>query len=167
MYCYQCEQTAKGTGCDVSGVCGKDPQTAVLQDVLVKVAMGVSQYAHELRKKGVKDKNLDIFVVEALFTTVTNVNFDPETIIAFINKGTALIESAKLKYSGPALTGPAAAIYPKTINELTMLGDKVATDWAAKKKDKKDDITSLNELITYGLKGMAAYADHARVLGQE
>ena len=167
MYCYQCEQTAKGTGCDVMGVCGKNPQTAVLQDVLLKVTMGVSQYAHELRKKGVKDKNLDVFVVEALFTTVTNVNFDPDTIVSLINKGTALIESAKSKYSGPVLAGPAAIAYPKTLNELTSFGDKVAVEWAAKKKDRKDDITSLKELITYGLKGMAAYADHARVLGHE
>lgn len=167
MYCYQCEQTAKGTGCDVMGVCGKNPQTAVLQDVLLKVTMGVSQYAHELRKKGVKDKNLDVFVVEALFTTVTNVNFDPETIVSLINKGTALMGSARSKYSGPALTGPAAIDYPSTLNELTSFGDKVAVEWAAKKKDRKDDVTSLKELITYGLKGMAAYADHARILGQE
>ena len=167
MFCYQCEQTAKGTGCDVMGVCGKNPQTSVLQDVLVKTAMGVSQYANELRKKGVKDKEFDVFVIEALFTTVTNVSFDPETITGLINKGAALREKAKAKYSGPALTGPAVMDLPKTVDALTEFGNKIAGDWAAKKKDKKDDITSLNELITYGLKGMAAYTDHARVLGYE
>ncbi|MEI6079537.1 MAG: hydroxylamine reductase [bacterium] len=165
MFCYQCEQTAKGTGCNVSGVCGKDPKTADLQDTLLKVTMGVSQYAHELRKKGIKDKQADIFVMEALFTTVTNVNFDPETISAFINKGMQLRDTLKAKYSGPTLTGPAAMNFPKTLSELETFGSKISTEWATKKNDKTDDITSLKELITYGLKGMAAYMDHAHILG--
>jgi hydroxylamine reductase len=151
MYCYQCEQTAKGTGCNVSGVCGKDPKTAVLQDVLLNVAINVSQRAHELRKKGIKDNGLDLFVVEALFTTVTNVNFDPATIVTLINKGAEL----------------AAMTIPKTISELTELGNKIAGEWEARKKDRSDDIMSLRELVIYGLKGMAAYADHAHVLGND
>ena len=77
MFCYQCEQTAKGKGCDQFGVCGKDPETAALQDLLVHAAQGISQYAHRARALGAKTRTADIGVVEALFTTVTNVNFDP------------------------------------------------------------------------------------------
>ena len=78
MFCYQCEQTAKGTGCTVQGVCGKDATTAALQDVLVYLAKGGAQYAHRAREAGAKDRDADVFVIEALFTTVTNVNFDPD-----------------------------------------------------------------------------------------
>jgi hydroxylamine reductase len=167
MFCYQCEQTAKGTGCNVSGVCGKDPRTADLQDVLVRSAMGVSMYAHELRKNGIKDKALDLFVIEALFTTITNVNFDPQTLVTLINKGVALRDKARSKYKGPELSGPAIEKIPSTLDELVAYGVRVSADWAKKKTDKLDDITSLKELITYGLKGMAAYADHAQILGFE
>jgi len=84
MFCYQCEQTAKGTGCTSFGVCGKRPDTAALQDLLVYAAKGVSQYAHRARKLGLSDTAADVFVLEALFTTVTNVNFDSERIAKFI-----------------------------------------------------------------------------------
>ena len=80
MYCYQCEQTAKGVACTKAGVCGKDPETAALQDILVHVAKGVSMYAHRARELGAADREADVFVIEALFTTVTNVNFDADAI---------------------------------------------------------------------------------------
>ena len=165
MFCYQCEQTAKGTGCNVSGVCGKDPRTADLQDLLIRIAMGVSIYAHELRKNGIKDKELDHFVIEALFTTVTNVNFDPQTLVTLINQGLVLRDKAKSKYKGPELSGPAVEKMPTTLDELVSYGAKVSTEWAKKKTDRSDDITSLKELITSGIKGMASYADHAKILG--
>ena len=77
MFCYQCEQTANGSGCTAHGVCGKDPDTATLQNLLIHVSKGISQYAFEASQLGAWDREFDIFVVEALFTTVTNVNFDP------------------------------------------------------------------------------------------
>ena len=77
MFCYQCEQTAKGTGCTSFGVCGKDPEVAALQDLLVHLTGQIGQLAHRARKWGATDREVDLFVVEALFTTVTNVNFDP------------------------------------------------------------------------------------------
>ena len=86
MYCYQCEQTAKGTGCTAFGVCGKSPEVADLQDLLLYVTQGVSQYAHRARALGAIDKDVDVFVTEALFTTITNVNFDEERIEALIRK---------------------------------------------------------------------------------
>ena len=77
MYCYQCEQTSKGTGCTVFGVCGKDPSTAALQDLLVHAAKGVSMYAHRAAQLGVADREIDRAVLDFLFATVTNVDFDP------------------------------------------------------------------------------------------
>jgi len=167
MYCYQCEQTAKGTGCTVAGVCGKDSRTADLQDVLLEVSIGVSMIANRLRKQGIVNHEADTFIVEALFTTVTNVNFDPETIVKFINKGVQLRDGLKKLYSGSDLYGSATLSFPSTINELTTLGAKISLGLGAQKADHTNDKAGLRELIRYGLKGVAAYADHAKVLGVE
>ena len=98
MFCYQCEQTAKGTGCTVAGVCGKDADTAALQDVLIHLAEGIARYAHRARAFDARDAEADAFVVEALFTTVTNVNFDPERLAALIGQGKAVLDKAKALY---------------------------------------------------------------------
>ena len=87
MFCYQCDQTAKGTGCTISGVCGKNPQTAVLQDLLIHATKGVAMYAHRARQLGAIDREIDRFVVQALFTTVTNVNFDPQRLQRVFSAG--------------------------------------------------------------------------------
>ncbi|MEI6569217.1 MAG: hydroxylamine reductase, partial [Verrucomicrobiota bacterium] len=94
MFCYQCEQTTRGTGCTDFAVCGKDESSAVLQDLLIHIAKGVSQYAHRAGKLGSRDRVVDIFIVEALFTTVTNVNFDPLRIQAVLNRGVKVREAA-------------------------------------------------------------------------
>ena len=86
MFCYQCEQTAKGTGCTVSGVCGKNPEVAGLQDLLVHACKGLSMVAARARKLGVKDHEADVFTVEAMFSTLTNVNFDPAALRGMIGK---------------------------------------------------------------------------------
>jgi hydroxylamine reductase len=86
MFCYQCEQTAKGVGCTVSGVCGKNPEVAGLQDLLIHACKGLSMYAAQARKLGVKDHEADIFTIEALFATLTNVNFDPVALRGMIGK---------------------------------------------------------------------------------
>jgi len=90
MFCYQCEQSSGGKGCDKRGVCGKDPQTAALQDLLVYAAKGISQYANKARQLGAKESAIDIFVVEALFSTVTNVNFDAARLEGLDKRLTAL-----------------------------------------------------------------------------
>ena len=77
MFCYQCEQTAKGTGCTVKGVCGKDDDTATLQDLLIQAVKGISMYAHRARQLGAVDREINVFTCEATFSTLTNVNFDP------------------------------------------------------------------------------------------
>ncbi len=174
MFCYQCEQTAKGIGCTRKGVCGKEPETAGLQDVLVHAALGIGQYAHRARGLGARDLEIDRFVVEALFTTVTNVNFDAERIEGWIRKAADVRERARALYEracagagkAPAkLSGPAATLFPDSREELLHLAEHIGI--VARKRDKGDDAVGLEELITYGLKGTAAYADHALVLGQE
>ncbi len=174
MFCYQCEQTAGGKGCDKFGVCGKGPQTSSLQDLLVYAAEGASQYAALAGKLGVTERAADIAVVEALFTTVTNVNFDPERVAAMINKTVAARDKLKARYeqaakaagqapavpAGPAQFKPAAALA-----ELTAQGEKVGIQ--ARQQKYGADVAGLQELLLYGLKGAAAYADHAMILGQE
>jgi len=165
MFCYQCEQAAKGTGCTVQGVCGKDPETAKMQDLLLWQAKGISQYAHRAAAAGKRDRAIDVFVVEALFTTVTNVNFDPKNIAIQIQKGQEVKAKARALAGNPALTGPAAWTVPA--DYAALLAEAPERGIEARKKALGDDAAGLQELLTYGLKGMAAYADHALVLGQE
>src|SRR3989338_2842899 len=175
MFCYQCEQSAKGTGCTVQGVCGKDPETAKMQDLLLWQAKGIGMYAHRAAVTGgMHDREINKFVVEALFTTVTNVNFDAVRIEHIIRKGQAVKEKAKLMYENACkkagktpekLDGPAAWNPPHEYKVL--LNEAPDRGISARKKALGDDATGLQELLTYGLKGMAAYADHALILGQE
>ncbi len=174
MFCYQCEQTAKGTGCTAGGVCGKEPETAVLQDLLVNAAKGIAMYASRARKLGGRDGDIDMFVVEALFSTVTNVNFDAARLEALLRKAGEVLEKARSLYkeaceksgatpeelAGPAQWSPAA-----DRAGLVAEGEKVGVKSRAEALG--DDLTGLQELLTYGLKGAAAYADHAKILGQE
>jgi len=173
MFCYQCEQTAKGTGCTVHGVCGKDPETSALQDLLVHVVIGIGMYANRARVMGAKDREVDVFVIEALFTTVTNVDFDPARIEAYIRKGAEIRDKAKALYEeackGVAtepeqVGGPAAFALAATRAELVVQGLDAGIE---KLKDKcGEDVAGLKMLIVYGLKGTAAYADHARILNK-
>ncbi len=174
MFCYQCEQTAKGMGCTVYGVCGKDPQTAALQDVLMYAIEGLAQYAHRARQLGVSDKGADVFVLEGLFATLTNVNFDPERFRELVLTTCSLRERMRAAYEKAAkkaghstetLTGPATFEPADSISDLVDQGESLSI--AARKERLGDDITGLEELLMYGLKGMAAYAYHAQLLGFE
>jgi len=98
MFCYQCEQTAKGEGCTNHGVCGKDPETAALQDLLVHATKGIANYAHRARQLGATDCAVDTCVVDALFTTVTNVNFDPARMEQELRQAGAVKDQAKALY---------------------------------------------------------------------
>lgn len=174
MFCYQCEQTARGTGCTAHGVCGKDPETAALQDLLVHMAEGVSQYAHRARQLGAKTREADIFVVEALFTTVTNVDFDPKRLAELVTRGAAVRNQVRKTYETacqqagkkPAsLAGSAILELTCDLDEMIRQGEHVTIQ---KRIDSLgEDVAGLQELITYGLKGMASYVDHARILGVE
>jgi len=114
MFCYQCEQTAKGEGCSNIGVCGKQPDVAALQDLLVYALKGLSVYALEGRKAGVNDREANVFTVEALFSTLTNVDFDPQRFVALINKCVEIREKLKGKVKaagGKSDYAEAAAIF--------------------------------------------------------
>jgi len=174
MFCYQCEQTAKGTGCTVKGVCGKDSQTATLQDLLIYGLKGLSMYAHRARKLGFKNREIDRFTLGALFATITNVNFDPERFKDLLSEFAALRDKAKTLYVTACsregttlenLSGPADLKIADTMDGLLRQGEEVSIE--RRKETLGDDITGLQELLLYGLKGMAAYAHHAQILGQE
>lgn len=174
MFCYQCEQTAKGTGCTVQGVCGKDPTVSALIDLTMYATKGLSMYAHRARQLGAKDHDTDIFVVEALFSTVTNVNFDPERYEKLLRRLVPLREKAKHLYEDAArkagrepekLSGPATLTLSDNLEDLVKQGK----EWPITKRmdTQGPDVTGLQELMVYGLKGMAAYTDHAHILGKE
>src|SRR5665648_1118223 len=97
MFCYQCEQTAQGKGCTVYGVCGKNPEVAALQDLLIYMLRGLSQLALEGQKVGFKDEQLNLFICESAFATLTNVNFDPDTIIEYIKRAAKLRDNLREK----------------------------------------------------------------------
>jgi len=174
MFCYQCEQTANGIGCTKQGVCGKSPEVSDLQDLMLWAIKGISMYAHRLRELGVSDNEIDAFIPEVLFTTVTNVNFDVASLQTILKRAGQLIEKARGMYeeactaagktaqtlSGPALWKPAG-----NMDGLI----KQAQDAGIEKQKAKfgDDVAGLQNLILYGLKGMGSYAYHARVLGHE
>ena len=169
MFCYQCEQTAKGEGCTKSGVCGKQPDVAALQDLLLYAVKGLSLYSVEGRKVGVNDVEIDRFTCGAVFSTLTNVDFDPERFVALINQTVKLRESLKekVKAAGGKVDlgeGPATLVPEKTLEGLVAQGEKVGVK---SDPDVNPDILSLQQVLTYGIKGVAAYADHARILGQE
>ena len=172
MFCYQCEQTAKGTGCDAFGVCGKDPKTAALQDLLVHLTKGVSMYARRAGALGAQDGAVDKFVIESLFTTITNVNFDPVRLEQILREGVAVRNTAKALYEAAALkagtapeklTGPAVWQPAADLDGLVAQGEELVL--SKELAVRGADLVGLENLILFGLKGMAAYADHARVLG--
>ncbi len=167
MFCFQCEQTAKGTGCTVSGVCGKQPEVASLQDLLIHQLKGIGYLADSLRKRGIKDFEADIFTVEALFTTVTNVNFDFQAIKEVVVKGDALKKrlSKQLIDCGADINEfPESALFTIASTDTELIAQGVEYGILSEQPDQ--NIRSLQQLLTYGLKGMAAYADHAYILGK-
>jgi hydroxylamine reductase len=169
MFCYQCEQTAKGTGCTVQGVCGKQPDVAALQDLLLYTLMGLSQVAVEGRNHGVSDGDVNVFTVQAAFSTLTNVDFDPDRFVALIDQAVEKRDrlKAKVKHAGGNITalGQAADFEPeKTVEGLVKQAEAVGL----KSYPAEDpDILSLKHTVLFGIKGVSAYSDHAQILGQE
>ena len=117
MFCYQCEQTSQGQGCQTIGVCGKDENTATLQDLLIHALKGVSQYAHRARQLGAADAEIDAFTIEAIFATLTNVNFDADRVAELVYRAAGMRDRARALYTEAAakagvvvqtLSGPAA-----------------------------------------------------------
>jgi len=167
MFCFQCEQTVGGKGCThKAGVCGKDEETAALQDLLIHAVKGIAQYAHRARQVGVKDAEIDRFVMEALFTTVTNVNFDPDRLEQLLLKAGVMLEKAKsLSGSKEDVSGPAQ--WRPAQDRAGLLQQAAEVGVLQRREQYGEDAGGLQELLTYGLKGMASYADHAAILGQQ
>ena len=170
MFCNQCEQVAKGGACKISGACGKNPDVASLQDLLVYNLKGLSYYAIEGRKVGVVDQEVNDFTIKALFSTLTNVSFDPERFETLVRKSLELRGNLakKVKAAGGNISAPsepARFLAAETLSELIKQGEKIVELKPDPTTDP--DIQSLQDTLLYGLKGIAAYADHASILGQE
>ncbi len=166
MFCYQCQEAAKGTGCTIKGVCGKTDEVAALQDVLLFVTKGIANINELAEQNSFASKEAYKYMVDALFITITNANFDGEKIVTKISEGIKLREAIKNE------------LVAKNV-EITC--DDFSVTYSGNSKDdylkvapaigvlsiENEDIRSLKELLTYGVKGMAAYAEHAFNLGYE
>jgi len=163
MFCYQCQEASKGIGCTLRGVCGKTDDTARLQDLLIYTLKGIAIVNQEARKHGLNSESTDSFIIDGLFSTITNVNFDKNYFVGKIKEGLNLRESIKsqLNANGVQLSGLHDAAKwtadESEFDEKALSVGVLATE--------NEDIRSLRELITYGIKGMAAYAFHAANLG--
>jgi hydroxylamine reductase len=165
MFCFQCQETAHGTGCTKIGVCGKRDDVANLQDLLVWITKGISVLAEEGRKLEVLDSKVDKFVFDAMFITITNANFDRNAIIAKIKEGMDLRDDFRAKLIAAGVHLPADMHSATTWrSDLVEEMEEKATLVGVLSIDN-EDIRSLKELLTYGIKGMAAYAEHAFNLG--
>ncbi|MBE0532549.1 MAG: hydroxylamine reductase [Rhodospirillales bacterium] len=174
MFCYQCEQTAHGTACIEKSICGKTEDVAVLQDLLIHATKGISQYAHQAAQLGACDPQVDRFTIEALFTTVTNVNFDPARMVGLLRRAAEMRDRAKRLYQEASMAAgkvPAALAGPATwtpaADDAGLQAQGRTVSILGRINALGADAASLQELLTYGIKGAAAYAEHAAILGKE
>lgn len=167
MFCFQCQETSRNTGCTVKGVCGKTADVANLQDLLVFICKGISHYSVPLRAMGVENNEVNKFITDSLFMTITNANFDRERFVKRIGRAIDLRDSMRalfvskggkiedIKYEGAFWSS-------KNVEEMESKALEVGV-----LSTENEDIRSLRELTVYGLKGMAAYGEHAFNLGHE
>ncbi|MDU1321301.1 MAG: hydroxylamine reductase [Clostridium botulinum] len=190
MFCYQCQEAAGGRGCTVKGVCGKTEDIAKTQDLIIYVVKGIAIYSSQAREIGLNTNEADKFIVESLFSTITNANFDGKALNARVQKGLKIRQNLKdaiIEAGGSYNSKENKSWTSKFLSVLGIKNDKDekeihdAAVWAAnnpedfKKKaetvgvlaTENEDIRSLRELLTYGLKGMAAYLEHANNLGYD
>ncbi len=166
MFCFQCQETAKGTGCTIKGVCGKTPEVAGIQDALMYLMKGMSVYAEKARANGIDVSEVEHYVMNGLFMTITNANFDHQRFIEYISQGFKIriklegILQAKGLLGDKESLPEAAKWYATTASEY----EKKAQQVGVLQMSPNEDVRSLRELLTYGLKGMAAYAEHAHNL---
>lgn len=168
MFCYQCQETAQGKGCTVIGVCGKTAKTAKLQDLLIYTTKGVALYSSILRKEGKVSQEINRYLINSLFITITNANFDDNAIIEEIKKGIKIRKELELSLNEEN---------KKEVEKFSHLAnwqaetDEEIVEFSNEKKvgilrTENEDVKSLRELLIYGLKGMSAYAEHAMNLGK-
>ncbi|MFP3897529.1 MAG: hydroxylamine reductase [Anaerolineales bacterium] len=176
MFCYQCQETAKGEGCTVRGVCGKPPDVAALQDLLIYLLKGISVYGVRAKDLGIEDAAVGDFISEALFSTITNVDFDPQRFAEWIHEALDMRQELRERFlsayeeeHGKAFdeTLPEMATWTPEGGDLEELIAKGQEVGVMADPDLDEDVRALRELLTYGLKGISAYYDHARILGYE
>src|SRR5512136_994350 len=171
MFSSQCEQTAGGEACYKWGACGKSPEVDALQDLLTYTLRGLGQVALAARQVGIVSREVDAFTCETLFSTLTNVDFDAERFIEYINRSVALRDALKAQVQAIAPQvaipeGPATFEPAQTLEGLVQQGKDVEFEFISK-AGRNTDIFSLKLTILYGIKGIAAYAYHAGHLGHE
>ncbi len=169
MFCYQCQEAARGTGCTIQGVCGKLPETAKFQDLLLHTIKSIAFFSKKLRASGAVTIETDFYITNSLFMTITNANFDDDAIIEVIKKGLKLRDSlwTMVKEKGIEIenTYPTYLTLTKdleTKEQMLALAEKVGV-----LRTENEDIRSLRELVIYGLKGLSAYVEHAYNLGKQ
>lgn len=174
MFCYQCQETARGKGCELQGVCGKKPETSTRMDQLLYIVRGMAIVNRLLREKGAADRNASHFIIDALFTTITNANFDNTMLDDFISKGlelkNELIGTAKKRgIQLPCMPEVSFHISKDNFGRLEVVeaGGTLDDEIFSVLHDKNEDIRGLKQLAIYGCKGMAAYTRHALNLGYE
>ena len=167
MFCYQCQETAKGTGCTVRGVCGKTSDVANLQDLLLFILKGIAHYRVQLRALDAVDHSADRFILDGLFMTITNANFDKQRFVEKIKESIKLREQLKQSFldkggNPEKITFEGAFWTADSLEEMESKAGHVGV-----LSTENEDIRSLKEMLTYGIKGMAAYTEHAYNLGHE
>jgi hydroxylamine reductase len=172
MYCFQCQETAKNTGCTVRGVCGKPEETANLQDLLIFVLRGIAVYAEKLKELGIRDREVGLFVAQSLFATITNANWDDDWFVSRVREALRLRAALRERFLSE-YKKQHGRDFAEPLPEAATWASDDAVGFAEKAKSvgvlstKNEDVRSLRELLIIGLKGIAAYADHAAVLGHE
>ncbi|MBT7086192.1 MAG: hydroxylamine reductase, partial [Desulfobacterales bacterium] len=172
MFCFQCQETAKNTGCTVKGVCGKPEDTANLQDLLIYALRGLSVYEEKAGELGISNKENGLFAAQALFTTITNANWDNDRFVALIKETLKRREVLKEKFIVVYKEKNGRDFVEELHHSATWFSDNLS-EFEEKAKSigvlatENEDVRSLRELLIIGLKGIAAYADHAAILGVE
>lgn len=163
MFCFQCQEAAKGTGCTIQGVCGKTSEVAGLQDLLVYALKGVAIYSAKARELGLSTATADRLIMEGLFSTITNANFDPQQFVQAVRDAVSHRDALRTELAAHAagipLAAHDAAVWNAAALDEEALAAKAATVGIL--ATANEDVRSLRELLVYGLKGMAAYAEHA------
>jgi len=172
MFCFQCQETAKNTGCTVKGVCGKPEDTANLQDLLIYVLRGISVYGEKAKELGIVDKRAGLFIAQGLFSIITNANWDNQRFIWLIKESLRIREELKTKFE-TVYKEKNGREFSESLHDSAVWYSYDEAEFHEKAKEVgvlatgNEDVRSLRELLIIGLKGVAAYADHAAILGHE
>ncbi|MCD6264912.1 MAG: hydroxylamine reductase [Deltaproteobacteria bacterium] len=172
MFCFQCQETAKNAGCTVKGVCGKNEGLANLQDLLIYTLKGISIYGEKAREFGIVDKKAGLFIAKGLFATITNANWKEEWFFDYVREGLKIRDELKDKFL-KAYRDKNGSDFSGELHDAALWYSDDESEFREKAKNvgvlstENEDVRSLRELLIIGLKGIAAYADHAAILGHE